>query len=119
VFLVYTEKVDFLCPKQLSEKKAQEAAKSLQKTFASTKLYKGPSPHNGQVPRAAHNACNVKMRIKPETGPIPVVFHNLRGYDARHLMQAMSQLQKEMKCIANNTEKYISFSIGGLRFIDA
>ena len=34
-------------------------------------------------------------------------------------MQAMSQLQKEIKCIANNMEKYITFSVGGLRFTDS
>jgi len=50
---------------------------------------------------------------------IPVVFHNLRGYDAHHLMQAISQLQKEVKCVANNMEKYFTFSVGGLRFIDS
>ena len=31
----------------------------------------------------------------------------------------MSQLNKEVKCIANNMEKYITFSVGGLRFIDS
>ena len=56
---------------------------------------------------------------KTKYGPILVVFHNLRGYDARHLMQAMSQLQKEIKCIANNMEKYIAFSVGCPRFIDS
>ena len=61
----------------------------------------------GMYRGAAHNECNLKMRIKPKTGTIPVAFHNLRGYDAHHLMQAMSQLQKEVKCIANNMEKYI------------
>ena len=30
----------------------------------------------------------------------------------------MSQLQKEIKCIAKNMEKYITFSVRGLRFID-
>jgi len=34
-------------------------------------------------------------------------------------MQAMSKLHKEVKCIANNMEKYITFSVGGLRFIDS
>ena len=34
-------------------------------------------------------------------------------------MQAMSQLKKEVKCVANNMEKYITFSVGGLRFIDS
>ncbi|KAL9986244.1 hypothetical protein ACROYT_G000355 [Oculina patagonica] len=77
----------------------------------------------GKYRGAAHNACNLKMRIKPKTDQIPVVFHNLRGYDAHHLMQAMSKLsqatQKEVKCVANNMEKYITFSVGGLRFIDS
>ena len=66
-----------------------------------------------------HNACNLKMRINPKTDPIPVVFHKLRGYDAHNLMQAMPQLQKEIKSVANNTEKYITFSVGGLSFIDS
>ena len=57
---------------------------------------------------AAHNNCNVKLYINPKTTPIPIVFHNLRGYDEHHLMQEMWQLNKEVKCIANNMEKYIS-----------
>ena len=73
----------------------------------------------GKYRGAAHNECNFKLRIKHKTDPIPVVFHNLRGYDAHHLMQAMTQLQKEIKCVANNMEKYITFSVGGLRFIDS
>ena len=73
----------------------------------------------GKYRGAAHNSCNFKLRIKPKTDQIPVVFHNLRGYDAHHLMQAMSQLQREVKCVANNIEKYITFSVGGLRFIDS
>ncbi|KAL9959211.1 hypothetical protein ACROYT_G036308 [Oculina patagonica] len=77
----------------------------------------------GNYRGAAHNSCNLKMRIKPMTDQIPVVFHNLRGYDAHHLMQAMSKLsqetQKEVKCVANNMEKYITFSFGCLRFIDS
>jgi len=34
-------------------------------------------------------------------------------------MQSMSQHQKEVKWIANNMEKYITFSVGGLHFIDS
>jgi len=73
----------------------------------------------GRYCRAAHNECKKKLRINPKTDQIPVVFHNLRGYDVHHLMQAMLQLQKEVKCVANNMEKYITFSVGGLRFIDS
>lgn len=51
--------------------------------------------------------------------PIPVVFHNLKGYDGHLLMQAMSRGNGEIKYIPNNMEKYISFSLGNLRFIDS
>ena len=51
--------------------------------------------------------------------PIPVIFHNLEGYDGHMLMQAMARVQGEIKCIPTNTEKYISFSLGNLRFIDS
>ena len=65
---------------------------------------------------AAHNACNLKLRLNPN---IPVVFHNPRGYDSHLLMHAISKVEGRMSCIPNNTEKYISFSLGHLRFIDS
>ncbi|KAL9959333.1 hypothetical protein ACROYT_G032647 [Oculina patagonica] len=34
-------------------------------------------------------------------------------------MQGLSTVKKEVKCIANNMEKYITFSVGGLCFIDS
>ena len=51
--------------------------------------------------------------------PIPVIFHNLKGYDGHLLMQAMARVRGEIRCIPTNTEKYISFSLGNLRFIDS
>ena len=35
----------------------------------------------GKYRGAAHNACNLKLWLNPKTTTIPVVFHNLRGYD--------------------------------------
>jgi len=34
-------------------------------------------------------------------------------------MQAMARVQGEIKCIPTNTEKFMSFSLGNLRFIDS
>ena len=73
----------------------------------------------GKYRGAAHNACNLKLRLNPKTTAIPVVFHNLRGYDSHLLMQAISRVEGKVSCITNNTEKYISFSLGQLRFIDS
>ena len=67
----------------------------------------------GKYRGAAHKACD------PKTTTIPVVFHNLRGYDSHLLMQAISRVEGRVSCIPNNTEKYISFSLGQLRFIDS
>jgi hypothetical protein len=64
---------------------------------------------------AAHTGCNLKLRLSA----IPVVFHNLRGYDSHLIMQAISQEQGQVTCIPNNMEKYISFSLRSLRFIDS
>ena len=72
-----------------------------------TGLYRGP----------AHNECNINYRF---TGKIPVVFDNLRGYDSHLIMQKLGQFKdKKISCIPNNTEKYISFSVGNLVFIDS
>ena len=73
----------------------------------------------GKYRGAAHNECNFKLKLNPKTMPIPVIFHNLKGYDGHLLMQAMARVQGEIKCIPTNTEKYISFSLGNLRFIDS
>ena len=59
------------------------------------------------------------FRINPKKTIIPVVFHNLRGYEAHHLMQEIAAVDANLKCIPNNMEKYISFSLGNLRFIDS
>ena len=73
----------------------------------------------GKYRGAAHNECNFKLKLNPKKMQIPVIFHNLKGYDGHLLMQAMARVQGEIKCIPANTEKYISFSLGNLRFIDS
>ena len=62
----------------------------------------------GQYGGAAHNACNLKLWL-----------NHLRGYDSRLIMQAISKVEGKDSCIPNNTEKYISFSLRQLCFIDS
>ena len=73
----------------------------------------------GKYRGAAHNACNLKLRIESGKTHIPIVFHNLRGYDSHLIMQAISKVKGDINCIANNMEKYVTFSLGQLRFIDS
>ena len=73
----------------------------------------------GQYRGPAHKICNVKLAIKPWITPIPVVFHNLKGYDSHLIMQQIHKITGRLSCIPNNTEKYISFSVGQLKFLDS
>ena len=36
---------------------------------------------------AAHRYCNLKLKVKPGETKIPVVFHNLKGYDSHLIMK--------------------------------
>ena len=61
----------------------------------------------GQYRGAAHKSCNLQCR-KPLI--LPVVFHNLQGYDAHLFIKQLSGIQGELNCIPATEEKYISFS---------
>ncbi|CAB4011854.1 hypothetical protein AC249_AIPGENE9596, partial [Paramuricea clavata] len=71
----------------------------------------------GKFRGAAHNSCNLNFKL---TGKIPVVFHNLRGYDGNFIMQGVAELGEKIEVIANNMQKYMSFRVGKqLVFIDS
>ena len=89
---------------------------------------------SGKYRGSAHQECNLKLRVNPEEIKIPVIFHNLRGYDSHFIMQEIGSIVKnhtyktkngkEMKmninAIPNNMEKYMAFMLGNhLTFIDS
>ena len=41
---------------------------------------------------------------------LPVIFHNLQGYDAHLFIKQLSTIPGELNCIPSTEEKYISFS---------
>ena len=49
----------------------------------------------GDFRGAAHNDCNIKLRIYPYKQHIPMVFHNLKGYDSHHLIGAIGKTDVE------------------------
>ena len=57
---------------------------------------------------AAHSSCNLQYKIP---NYIPVVFHNLAGYDAHLFIRELARYTTDIGVIAKNTEDYISFSI--------
>ena len=63
-----------------------------------TGLYRGP----------AHSLCSLQYKIPSY---IPVVFHNLSGYNAHLFIRELRAHTSEMGVITKNKEDYISFSI--------
>ena len=64
--------------------------------------------YSGLYRGAAHTMCNLCYKIPKY---IPVVFHNLAGYDAHLLICELAKHTSHMGVIAKNVEDYISFSI--------
>ena len=64
--------------------------------------------YSGLYRGAAHFSCNLQYKIPRY---MPVVFHNLAGYDAHLFIRELAKYTTGMGVIAKNTEDYISFSI--------
>ncbi|GET66267.1 hypothetical protein RIR_jg37682.t5 [Rhizophagus irregularis DAOM 181602=DAOM 197198] len=75
----------------------------------------------GRYRGAAHRECNLDLSIKPREMHIPVIFHNLSGYDGHIIMQGIGAMECEddIDPITYNMEKYMAFKLGSLRFIDS
>ena len=66
--------------------------------------------YTGKFRGAAHQSCNLKFQRPKFT---PVFLHNLQNYDAHLFVRALGLMDEvlKIKCIPNNDEKYISFSL--------
>ena len=67
--------------------------------------------YSGIYREAAHSLCNLQYKIPSY---IPVVFHNLAGYDAHMFIKELASSSPDgarMGVIAKNKKDYISFSI--------
>ena len=79
----------------------------------------------GKYRGSAHQTCNLKLQISAEKIKIPVIFHNLKGYDSHFIINELGELIKKGKeisinVIAQNAEKYMAFYINKhLSFIDS
>ena len=60
----------------------------------------------GEYRGAAHNSCNLQCR-KPSI--LPVMFHNLQGYDSHLFIKQLAKVKGKLDCIPSTEEKYISF----------
>jgi hypothetical protein len=82
--------------------------------------------HNtGEFRGALCSTCNIntgRAEVHKKNRFIPMFFHNLKGYDSHLIMQAIVKLKgpkDRVTCIAQNSEKYISFTMNKYRFLDS
>ena len=61
----------------------------------------------GEYRGAAHNECHLNCK-KPLI--LPVIFHNLQGYDSHLFIKQLAKVSGDLSCIPSTEEKYISFS---------
>ena len=71
----------------------------------------------GKYRGAAHWNGNINFKI---TKKIPVIFHNLRGYDSHLIFKELSKFNVKISVAPNGLEKYMAFTINiNLVFIDS
>ena len=56
----------------------------------------------GEYRGAAHNQCNLNCK-KPLI--LPVIFHNLQGYDSHHFIKQLAKVSGDLSCIPSTEEK--------------
>ena len=70
----------------------------------------------GKYRGSAHRKCNARLQISAEKIKIPVVFHNLKGYDSHFIIEKLGDIIKEepldIRVIATNAEKYMAIHLG-------
>ena len=165
------------CQKIITEKakrrlvmtaKDEEDFQSAKKCWICQREYKADEEKNipvrdhchftGKYRGSAHKKCNFRLQISAKRIKIPVIFHNLKGYDShliieklgekikktdelisvqeertnnyfdynrnealrKHTIYKINEKKVDLKVIATNSEKYLTFSIGKhLKFIDS
>ena len=110
LYHMFPEKpMDTLTKKQWKKYKKATKCHICYKPFAQTNLKVRDHRHyTGLYRDPAHSLCNLRYKIPSY---IPVVFHNLSGYDAHLFIRELGAHTSDMEVIAKNKEDYISFSI--------
>ena len=60
----------------------------------------------GKFRGAAHWNCNINFQL---TKKVPVIFHNLRGYDSHLIFNELDKFDVKISVVPNGLEKHIAF----------
>ena len=71
----------------------------------------------GKFRGAAHWSWNINLQL---TKKVPVIFHNLRGYDTHLVFDDLKKFDVKIDVIPNGLKKYMAFILNkNLDFIDS
>ena len=71
----------------------------------------------GKFRGAAHNKCNLKLRIPRE---LPIIFHNLQGYEGNIIFKGLNNFDVDIAVIPKGIDKYMSIMVNRhINFIDS
>ena len=71
----------------------------------------------GKYREAGQNSCNINLKISKK---VPVIFHNLKGYDRHLIFKELSKFNAKISVIPNGLEKCMAFTLNkNLVFIDS
>ena len=60
----------------------------------------------GKFRGAAQRSCNINFQL---TKKVPVIFHNLRGYNSHLIFSDLDKFDVKISVIPNGLEKYVTF----------
>ena len=60
----------------------------------------------GKFGGAAHGSCNINLQL---TKKVPVIFHNLEGYNSHLIFNELDKFDVKISVIPNGLEKYMAF----------
>ena len=71
----------------------------------------------GKFRGAAHNQCNLKFKMSKK---LPIIFHNLRGYDGHLIFKELNNFNVDIEVIPKTIDKYMSLIVNrNIDFIDS
>ena len=71
----------------------------------------------GKFREAAHNRCNINLRLPRK---LPIIFHNLQGYDGHIIFKELNNFNVDIAVILKGIDKYMSIIVNRhITFIDS
>ena len=71
----------------------------------------------GKFTEAAHNKCNISLRLPKK---LAIIFHNLQGYDGHIIFKEINNFNVDIAVIPKGIDKYMSIIVNRyITFIDS